>query len=349
MAPNIDDKISGEHFKQFAIDLEKEIKKYGGVRDFYEKQKAQVLGLVALEDEFRLAVIDHPLGQEIYAGFIEFICNTRRNILAARPYFRERQEVFTNEISQHLKSRNEEGLYPFRINFQFVQFTMRCKKWSNEPESSEILRIAADILLLRNEIVEMNMPLAISRARIFWSRTPRSQLSYMDLVQISSEGLMAAVDKFVPPFGRVFRAVIIGRITGNLIEDYSQPVVHFYPVDKRRLYRANKILGRGRNRTSGAIDYTLLADQVNEGLEVSQQTNAIEIASLLAAASCISADATPAQDPDAPEPIARFAAPDSARPDVQAEERQVMSVLAVALDKLTIWEQKIIRMRGVLF
>src|ERR1035441_1274710 len=95
----------------------------------YAKQKSQVEGLVALENDFRHTLIAHSKGNYVFRRFVKFICEERRNILAARPYFRERQDVFTKEISKALKKRNEKSLYKFHVNYQFLLFTMRVVAW----------------------------------------------------------------------------------------------------------------------------------------------------------------------------------------------------------------------------
>jgi DNA-directed RNA polymerase specialized sigma subunit len=339
-------KSQDDHFKKFASWLEREIAKYGEANvDYYERQKAQVEKLVALESAFRKELISHRSGASVYRDFITFICDERRNILAARPYFRERQTVFTKQISKALKKRAEKSLYRFHFNFQFVQFVVGARSWGKIGR--RILELAEAIKAIRTELVEMNMPLAISRARIFWSRTPKSHLSLMDLIQISAEGLMSAVDKFVPPFSRVFRAVAIGRMTGNFIEEYSETPIHFYPCDKRKIYRANKLTGRQPD----SIDFERLASDVNamarRSGEAPHRTDARELAGLMAAASVVSADSNSSQDPDAPEPIARFAAPESSRPDRQVEERDAITRMAWAVAQLTVYEQKVLRLKGV--
>ena len=211
---------SDSHFRDFAHTLERAIERYGDLSDetLLARQCRQMEKLASLEVEFTQTLLKHAWGPGVFKGFVGYICDERKNILAARPFFRERQVTFTREISKALKARNHEALYGFHINFQFVQFAVNKYKW---PVGSQVLKIAKHISQLRMELVEMNMPLAISRARIFWSRTPKSQLTYMDLVQISCDGLISAIDKYVMPFSRNFRAVIIGRITGNFIEQYS--------------------------------------------------------------------------------------------------------------------------------
>ena len=125
------------------------------------------------------------------------------------------------------------------------------------------------------------MPLAISQARVFRHNTPESHLTYMDLNQISFEGLINAVDKFVLPYTSVFRSVIIGRVKGDLIENYSETPVHFYPSDKRKIYRANKAK---KGLTKDDINYTDLANTVNNnGPKLPTPTDSSEIMNLLAA------------------------------------------------------------------
>jgi DNA-directed RNA polymerase specialized sigma subunit len=332
---------SNDHFRTFASSLEGIIAGYGEREGtLFEVQKRQVEGLIALEEKFRQTLIDHYWGPSVYRMFVRYIRDDRKSILAARPYFRELQPTFAREISEALKARYAVGLYRFRLNYQFMRFVMAAKPWG---QKSELVKLAEQIEKLRSEIVETNIPLAISRARIFWSRTQKSVLTYMDLVQIASEGLMAAVDKFVPPFRTVFRSVAIGRMTGNMIESYSETMIHFYPADARRIYRAHKLLGRNLD---SVIDYEVLAEKVNENADEKHRVTSDELANLLAAASCVSMDSSSGDD-DTVEVVSRFAAPESTRPDVQVEKADSMSHLYTACAKLSILEQKLLRLKGV--
>lgn len=346
-----------EHFKNFAATLEALIKRYGTVEDWNRLQKNQVETLIRLEREFREALVCRVRGREVYVKFCRFISEEKNNILAARPYFRERQEVFARQIAKALKLNQAEKLYPFAVNYQFVLFALRQRKWS---KNSRVARLAEDIRRLRNEIVEMNLPLGISRARVFYSRTPRSHLTYMDEIQTAAEGLMSGVDKYSPGRGgkvdpKVFRSTMIGRMSGNLIEEYSETLIHFFPVDKRKIYRGNKVIGKH----SSGVDHVLLASQVNEGpaarpgkkkqaLLGAQRTTPAEIADLMAAASVVSADATiTVEGGGESEAVARYAAPESSRPDVLVEEGDAMAAMAAAAGELTVFERKLLRLRGI--
>jgi hypothetical protein len=321
----------------------------------YLKQKRQMQTLVALEGEFRRALCAHSRGTWVYQRFVKYICEERRNILDARPYFRHRQEFFTEEISRALKKRNDKALQRFHVNFQFIRFVMRLRAWKH---GSPISRIYRKIDALRAELVETNMPLALNRARIFGKSTPPSHLAHMDLVQIAAEGLTTAVDKYCLPFSASFRDVIIGRIVGNLIEAYSETLIHFYPTDKRKLYLALKFACKH----VGGVDFERLAKQVNEWVRGAYSTTAPELADLMAAASCVSADTGTVMGNDGggdgalaasvPKLIDRFAAPDDTRPDVRVEARQALTVMQGVIHRegvLTLREQKLLRLRGVAF
>jgi len=338
--------IPDEHFTSFAKSLELTINQYGQYEgDFFERQKSQIEGLLLMEKEFRNTLQGHRYGALMYRDFVKFICEERKNILAARPYFRERQDVFKTFISKILKNRDYEALYQFDVNHHFITFVMHRRKWSNS--CSIALRFNA-IEKLRKEIIEMNMPLAISRARIFYSRTQRSHLSYMDLLQIAAEGLMAAINKYsLSPegFTRVFRAVVIGRMTGNFIDEYSDTVLHFYPSDKRKIYRANKAIGRFKGES---VDYEKLATEVNRDVAVSHTTSPNEIAELMSAASTVSADSRAAAGEEIyGSLIDNFAAASTCQPDLQVEQAQAVSVTRQAIKKLTLFERKFLRLKGV--
>jgi len=346
-----------EHFKHFAVELEKLIARYGSVDNWNDHQKKQVEKLISLERRWRKILIKHKYGPWVYRKFVNFIAQEKKNILAARPYFRERQEVFAKQISKALKKGDAgvQDLFKFAVNYQFILFVMKQRDWG---KNSYITKLAEEIGDLRKDIVAINLPLGIARARVFYSRTPKSHLSYMDEIQIAAEGMMSGVDKYSPgKSGRVnpkvFRATMIGRMVGNFIEEYSETLIHFYPVDKRKIYRYNKI---ARNFTNG-VDFEDAAQQVNAGIKkggksemsekLSHQTTAAEIADLAAAASTVSADSSLPTDPDAPEPITRFAAPESTRPDVQVESRDAMRLMAQAGLSLTVFEKKLLRLKGV--
>ena len=347
------DYAADDHFQKYASSLTLSIDRYGpqapSRRARYEEQKRQYEALIQYEREFREGLIAHENGLQVYEAFIKYICDEKHNILAARPFFRERQKVFTSRISSALKKRHIATMYAFHFNYTFIIFALGAVEWDQNDPLVDSARKARDV---RTEIITRNLPLAISRARIFYSRTPKSHLQYMDLNQIASEGLMSAVDKYDGPFTKSFVSVATGRMHGNFIEQYSATPIHFYPVDKRKIYRANKLMRKYLAGGNGeSVDFEKLAEEVNkEAKEPGHRTNGSEIADLLAAASCVSADTgfvTNDGEGHDTSPVERTSAPSSCRPDVQFEEAEVGKAFESALSRLSPFDRKLLRLRGV--
>lgn len=199
-------------------------------------QQSLLEDLFTLETEFRQSLISLPDGKEIYDKFILFITEDKGNILSARAYFRERQSVFSDKISRCFKEKRADDLFEFHINYHFIKWVCGTYKGNGKKSLNDIFTKVIDI---RKVLCENNIPLAINRAKIFWSRIPNSHLEYMDFIQNASEGLMNAIDKFVPPYKTVFRSVAIGRMTLNMLTDHNATTVKFSPTERRILYRAN--------------------------------------------------------------------------------------------------------------
>lgn len=336
-----------EHFRRFAAVLKAALKSNADLdeAEVVRLQKWQIERLARLERRFRERLVTSQVGQRVYEHFIAYIRDTKRNILMARPYFRERQEVFSSTISSALERRDWRELAKYHVNHEFVQLVLALPHVKLPPS---LPRLAAEIVEAREDLVLNNLPLVISRAKIFYSRTPKSHLSFMDLIQIGSLGLIAAVDKFVLPYSPVFCSVAIGRMVGNFIEWYSDTMLHFYPSDRRKIYRANKVLSQQPHE---ALDFQELAEAVNapdkKGNNPKDPTNSDEIADLVAAASVVSADVRVPGEPDVPGSVARYEAPPEARPDVQYEQAEVKRTLHAAMAQLPLKDRKLLRLRGV--
>jgi len=346
------DDIAHEHFRSFASDLEQLIKGHGGAKGKKASiaREANILELCRLENEFKLALIERDQGRSAYAPFCDYFVDVKKNVLTARPYFRERQSTFTESISLAIKSKAWRQLLFFKINFPFATFVMRSPELREVPQLVELYE---KIGLLRTKIVETNLPLAISRSKIFWNKMPKSHLSFLDMIQISSEGLIAAVDKFVPSDAPdVFAPVAIGRMTGNVIDAYSETVIHFYPSDKRKLYRANKFNSRQMSN-----DFSDMADFVNHETPEKNRTTTGEIADLMAAASVISTGdyasghssrAMSTGNSGLRQGGLMMDAGEDVRPDVQMERAELSFTLAKAIETLSVFERKILRLKGVI-
>lgn len=316
-----------------------------------EFQQGQVEGLVAAECEFRTALIRHPHGPDVYERFIHHIMVEMHNILMARPYFRERDVTFKAHISPALRKGAVGRLYRFGINYQFINFAVRCRAWGKDPQSQRLLRLAREVFRQREALIECNLPLAIFYARKFYASNRASHHTFMDFLQVASGGLAAGVDKFSGPYTTGFRGVLIGRIVGDLIEANSETLVHFFPADKRRLYRIRKIAA-GLREGIHAIDYVVLAKLLNkkEKEEGEELTKASDLHHLVNASSVVSASTLPMgedEDEHAGSPIERYADDAENRPDSLLEEAQTRRSVADAIKTLPLIEQKLLRLRGL--
>jgi hypothetical protein len=220
-----------------------------------EVQKMQVEELLDAEKKFKENILKYRQSTEIYKKFLQKVCIKNRNILSARPYFRETATSFSKNITPSIKDGNIEVLKTFDINYQFIKFAR--DNWLGPfPKRAEALYNR--VHYARKILIEQNMPLAVNRAKLFYRKTPRSHLTLIDLIGICSMGLAAGIDKWCGTYSPVFRSVCIGRMVGNMIDSYSETLLHFYPSDKRILYKANSIRGR-----RGIDEMGNLADAVN--------------------------------------------------------------------------------------
>lgn len=345
------DYSSRGHFRLFAKSLERVIAGYDnetGKDAKTEEQRRQVNLLFKLEKQFRKSLAAHPWGPACYKAFIDFIVDDKRNILAARPYFRERQAHFAKKISPAIKERDHDKLTKFNINYPFIAFVLAKKDW-NSKAGAKIYALAQEIKSVRQGLIDLNIPLAINRAKLFWSRTPKSHLSYMDLIQIGSEGLINAIDKYVPPYTTVFRAVAIGRMTGNFIEEYSSPMLHFYPSDKKIIYRANKAA-----RSIEKEDYEKLTAEVNKGLD-KDIAGSSDVHLLMTAASHFSSDSQPCSSEEGSDGVEytnlgvlnSASIPEEDHPDNKFETSECTEKMFRYIHRLSLIERKILIMRGL--
>lgn len=367
-------KYEGDDVREFTRSMERALRTLGAPhpRDreaFLKYQENQVNRLVALEEEFRRAVLLLPAWEDVYRSFVTHV-RTPGDSVSARPFFRERKGTFTATIGPALLAADAATLALYRINHRFLMWFNQTRPEMTQPPFP---RITTEVIQLRKEMALLLTPLTLSYIRVFWNRTPRSHLSLLDLLGHAIEGVMASVDKYTPPFSAVYRSVALGRITGNLIECYSETSVKFSSNDRRILYRANKLVGKSTPGLGGT-DYGDLAARVNlsarrlapkdrkiEGSEdllpeylpedeAPFSTTAQHLSWLMGAASPVSADTPAGQDQEgAPRGtrLARIAAPAYLQPDNMVEAGESLGALYGAIGTLDLVEQKFLALRGV--
>ena len=341
MKPRKKQEIFDDSFYKLAGEITKVLEQNKDGTD----QKQQVEELLDAEKKFKEVILKYRQSTELYKQFLQKVCIKNKNILSARPYFRETATTFSSKITPAIKTGNTDDLKQFDINYQFISFIR--DNWRGPfPERAE--ELYQRVHRAREILIENNMPLAVNRAKLFYRKTPKGHLTLMDMIGICSMGLAAGIDKWCGPYSTVFRSVCIGRMVGNLIDAYSETMLHFYPSDKRILYKANSIRGR-----KGIEELGDLAEAVNdaftedekEGKSIPKsEISSGELSDLMNAASIVSADSsfnedgqniyTFTQDPDA----------DIEGSYIARETTMQMLELAAELPML---HKKILRLKGV--
>jgi DNA-directed RNA polymerase specialized sigma subunit len=314
-------------------------------------QKAQVERLMALEERFRKSIIGFAQAREVYKQFILLVAVTNRQILSARPYFREKAKVFSSRITPAIRNGDIKELQSFHINYNLIKFIR--DNWKGPfPARSE--KLYHQIIEARRKLIENNIPLAINRAKLFYRKVPRSHLTLMDLIGIASMGLVSGVDKWVGEYSRVFNSVCIGRMTGNMIDSYSETMIHFYPSDSAILYRANSLRFKydiqDLHQLAEAINTSFIEDAKNGVKVPKHKITADQLAHLLNAASPVALDSSPNDEGDGetmytlldnvPNQIVES-------PEEVLVKQDLVSKLVDATRKLPIIQQKVLRLKGV--
>lgn len=256
-------------------------------------QKEQVEELMDAENKFKLYIMRYKASTWVYEAFWQKVCHQNKNILSARPYFRESAITFSKLITPAIKATDIEALKQFNINYQLIKFIKDNwkGKWDDRLEA-----LYQRVFIARTKLIENNMPLAVNRAKLFYRKTPKSHLTLIDFIGICAMGLAAGVDKWNGPYSPVFRSVCIGRMVGNMIDSYSETMLHFYPSDKRILYKAHTLRSRKGiddvKELTEAVK-TAFKEDAKEGKSIPKNKIDVgELSSLMQAASIVSADAT---------------------------------------------------------
>ena len=308
-------------------------------------QKEQVEELMKAEIMFRKTILKYRQSNEVYKKFLQFICIKQKNILSARPYFRESAVTFSKKVTPAIKNEDIETLKTFNINYQLIKFIK--DNWLGPfPKRAE--QLFKRVYEARDRLINLNMPLAINRAKLFYRKTPKSHLSLTDMIGICGMGLIAGIDKYVGEYRSVFRSVAIGRMVGNLIDEYSSTTLHFYPSDKRILYKAHTIKSR-----KGVENIKELTESVKEAFKQDEkegksipktEIDVSELSALLGAASTCSVDSTVNEEGFN---IYSFTEDPNQNIEEIYSRKEITTNLLTCSKKLPIIHRKILRLKGI--
>lgn len=308
-------------------------------------QEEQVEELLDAERKFKETILKYRQATEIYKKFLQRICIQNKNILSARPYFRETAPNFSKKVTPAIKANDIDVLKTFDINYQFIKFIK--ESWLGPfPKRAE--QLFDRVHRARTILIENNIPLAINRAKLFYRKTPKSHLTLMDFINICTMGLAAGIDKWCGKYSPVFRSVCIGRMVGNMIDSYSETMLHFYPSDKRILYKANSIRGRKGiddiKELARAVNHSFAEDAKEGKSTPKEQVDGNQLGYLMGAASIVSADAT-VND----EGFGIYAFTEDETQDTEGAyiEKEATARMLSLAKNLPILHRKVLRLKGV--
>ncbi len=317
-------------------------------------QKEQVEELWLSEQLFRDEILKYKYSTQVYKKFIQKIRHIDRNILYAKVYFRESSETFSSHITPYLKSEDPEGLKKFKINYNLIKFLR--DSWRG-PLGAKAEKLYRRVEQARRILIENNLPLAINSAKIFYRSVPKSNNTLLDMINVAAQGLASAVDKYVGDkngdYSRVFCSVILGRVSGNLIKLNSETPLHFYPSDRKILYKANSIRGR-----QGIKDVTELAAAINsafaadakEGLVVPKdQVTPAQLQELLNAATLVSVELTSKDEDDGTYNAYDFTPDDKTSAEENLIITETNDKIGRLISELPPLYRKVLKLRGISF
>jgi hypothetical protein len=308
-------------------------------REFTEKQKSQVERMMELEEIFRKTINSYKQSDKIYQKFLMFIKIEKGNILMARPYFRENSKTFGEFISPAFKADDTENIKNFHINYKFIVFII--KNWrGNLPKKA--VQAWDEHQLVRQKIIENSMPLAINIAMKFYKATPKNHLGLMDMISSSVSGLCTGTDKWVGPFRTVFRSVCIARMKSNIMDLYNQTSLHYFPSDKKIIYKSNLLKSREKIE-----DPELLLEAINHYLKEADDKRVLkdyELNDILNGSNVCSVET---ETDDEGFTIYDTFVDDTSNVEKNVAKRDALKVVLLACKELKIIEQKVIKLKGV--
>ncbi len=314
--------INNQYYSKLANDIKKILseQKFPPNEDLYKK-------LIFLEETWRDTLLLSKEGQEIYAKFIDYILNVRKNILDCRPYFRIRQKEFINNVNPYIKKNKPKHLHTLRINSAFINWAMNEYKG---PYKKQLNKLSDEIVKVRSDFITKNFPLILNRIRIIYHS---SNIEMQDLISLASNAALIALDKFAPNIDKVtgepiytsvILSSIIARINAAVSQSGEAQQLHLYPSDKKLFIDICRLKKEG-----------LMNEDIGKKLSITE----FEVGRFL---NGIYVDAL--EDSDTvfkEENMSRI--PDEAFFSLQERE-----VLLKSVDKLSLLERKVLILKGLL-
>lgn len=252
--------IDGNHYRKFVRSFDLALKAIE-----ITEQHVIMTKIFKYEEDFKRILLETERGKSMYDKFIVHILEEKGNLLDSRLYFRERQEQFAKEIYPAIRLRSGKGLHPFSINIYFINWVL-----DNYPHKGrkELRQLAADINILRQQMLEENLPSVAHSVRVFCNRCQYSHLDYMDFIQNASIGFLSAVDQYAPPYQKNFGSVVTNRMKESMMEGHNTTLLHVEQQNRRILYRIRKAQQKlGLDQEGLSDEFNRIRSYVHESFE----------------------------------------------------------------------------------
>lgn len=299
--------------------------------------------LCSLETQFSKKLRSTADGRKVYEKFVYKINRMKGGIKVAKPYFRERQDVFSETVNRAIRENKPEMMYDIPINYKFVRYAMENitkvdKKGRPVDPPKKIVELHESIKVTREQIISKYLHLALNKAKVFSKSMYIGYSDFSDILQLANEALVLAVDKYVvDDNSSSFHVMAIGRIVGHLIAYGSAPSSATIGLhNQKKLYQIRKLMQKnpGINNKEMAEILKIAEKEIDELIEATKYSSLDQP---------VNADMEDSS-------LGDFVADqkcETNNPHSNTEHSQLVSMLYSKMDQLSIIEQKVLKLKGI--
>lgn len=299
----------------------------------------EISKLIELEAKFARKLRTVAGGKQIYKDFINYIL-IERDLREARPFFRERENMYKDTINKAIKERKPEILHKMKVNYLFCAFAVE----RLQKKDAKLMSIYNEIKALRESLIHKHLHYALNRAKSF-NRGMSGAIDFGDLIQIANEALIVAVDKYVPDEqASAFHTMALGRMISHLISSGDQSLaVSLGSGASRKLYQIKRLLEKtpGLSTKEVADIVGMIEEEVSLLMNVTSTKSLDE--SLNGEDSANDTPSITLLD------FLPSVADENNDPYLIIEKRDLLVRAAEIFQTLTLLEQKALRLKGVNF
>lgn len=295
--------------------------------------------LIKLEREFAKCLRSFKEGREVYRAFVHYINVESSDLREARGYFRERLSNFMPIVNKAISKANMKDMYRLPINFRFCAFAMKKLDGVKGPKKEKVDKIMADMVIIRNEVINQYLYMALNKAKVFSSKNKSGSVEFSDFISAANEGLLNAVDKYVLGPNSKFHQMAVGFMLSHLltVQTSHSSAATLGTHGQKKLYSLKKAL----QKQTGNIN----VPELSEVLKIAEE----DIADLINSTKYFSLDAPVNGYED--HLVSDFVDLDNgdfvSAYDI-VEAKNLLLQISENIDKMTIIQKKILVLKGAI-